>query len=392
MPEKGQDTVREKNAMGHALDIVSNNNAPPNKRNDKASRGQGYTGNLTAFSHSDGVDSAERASSAMARFTAMQPTVENSRQLSAQMADDHYPPSATWEGRSSSERGKFSWFQQLQPTQKRNLTAAVIGSLTVGALIGSIWSSSNEQDNADVESLTVEVDRSTRPNQSAVIRNTANGINNANGIGDSSSSIETRSASVIGENSSLPPESTPIYRALESQVKGYQEEIEWLNDQNATLTEKVGMLNSETLKLNKELLGLELELAQSQPTVETRTIYNFVNVPIGGGDASANNVQSYSEPVVYEDNSSYAEDEFLPNGNLEYREAYGYPEDPEPVYDPETGLYLSPEMLGDGQRFYDDQRPNDDQQPYDTQQFDSGAQYIEQNTQVIYPPVAPDSY
>lgn len=392
--------------MGQAVDFVSNAEANPRKRVEKAFRGHGYTGNLTAFKQSQGMDNATRASTAFARFTAMQPTAEKNSHLSYDFAADARRSASNAHSNafpaSSDDSLSSQLIRKFQVSPKRNLAAAVVGSLTVGAILGSVWSMSDEQPTVGVEAITAQVDRGATINANSVITETVNGVE-AGMFSNTSASSDALSGVVIGENPTLPPESTPEYRALEAQVEGYQEEIEWLNSQNVALTEKVDMLSSETLKLNRDLLGLELELAQTEPTIETRTVYNFVNVPIGGG-AVAENVQSYSEPVVYEEDTSYAQDQYMQEQDyaegqeayaesLEYREAYGFPEEPqEPVYDPETGLYLSPEMLGGDQRFYEEEQYDDTQQYYEQQQYDSGQQYIEQDTQVIYPPIAPDSY
>ena len=76
----------------------------------------------------------------------------------------------------------------------------------------------------------------------------------------------------------------------------YLEEIGMLQRLNDTLQMEVDSLNDETVELNDELLKLGMRMdalkSASEPVVETRTVYNFVTVPIGssvGQDRSKTN-------------------------------------------------------------------------------------------------------
>ena len=71
------------------------------------------------------------------------------------------------------------------------------------------------------------------------------------------------------------------------------EQIQSLRQENSLLKNAIAELEGETLKLNSELLRLELDLVDANHLTKqleesrTQTVYNFVNVPIGEGVGSS---------------------------------------------------------------------------------------------------------
>jgi len=61
--------------------------------------------------------------------------------------------------------------------------------------------------------------------------------------------------------------------------------------QQSAMEEQLDMLDYVNLALNKELLQMELAMlaleTEAQKNVEVRTVYNFVNVPVGNGNAAS---------------------------------------------------------------------------------------------------------
>ena len=187
---------------------------------------------------------------------------------------------------------------------------------------------------------------------------------------------------------SLQPDSIPIVpdkdpvaeelAAKREQATHYREEIEWLHIQNGSLRQEVDALDNETTELNAELLELELAVSalesKAAPTVETRTVYNFVNVPLGGSvdqtaspttGAEQNNYpptdsdEYYSEENVdyyREENADYYNDENgdLPEEFLDYHSGEvvetqdqidSVSENEQLIYDPDSGYYINPHYV-----------------------------------------------
>jgi hypothetical protein len=136
------------------------------------------------------------------------------------------------------------------------------------------------------------------------------------------------------------------------------EELQMLKGENERLKEMMAELENETLSLNSELLQLELSLAEvsdqaeePQTVVETRTVYNFVNVPLGA-DVQADNSAQYNQPEsaqVYM-NDQYRSDNQYPVNNAypvdnQYPVNNQLPPPPQLIADPATIAELpAPEM------------------------------------------------
>lgn len=100
---------------------------------------------------------------------------------------------------------------------------------------------------------------------------------------------------------------TELVEKKVAEVEQKSEQIKILEGENERLKEMMVALENETLNLNSELLKLELslaeasEMAQPRQVVETKTIYNFVNVPLGGdidGNGAAPTDDSYIPPPL----------------------------------------------------------------------------------------------
>ena len=87
----------------------------------------------------------------------------------------------------------------------------------------------------------------------------------------------------------------------------YLEEIDELRNYNMSLQERLAEARAETLDLNTELLRLELarsaQVAEAEAAVETRTVYNFTNIP-AGGTLSLNRNASSSGQGTHDSGSS----------------------------------------------------------------------------------------
>ena len=80
--------------------------------------------------------------------------------------------------------------------------------------------------------------------------------------------------------------SNSFYSDLHTQKTELQSKIVSLQNQAAILEATISDLSNETLELNNELLEKDLELVALKnyiaSTTQTRVVYNFVDVPIGG--------------------------------------------------------------------------------------------------------------
>lgn len=76
-----------------------------------------------------------------------------------------------------------------------------------------------------------------------------------------------------------------------------KEQIHSLRQENSLLRDAIAVLEGETLKLNSELLRLELDLVEANYLTKqleesrTQTVYNFVDVPVGKGAGSTSGFQ-----------------------------------------------------------------------------------------------------
>ncbi|MFK7894159.1 MAG: hypothetical protein AB8B63_25315 [Granulosicoccus sp.] len=158
--------------------------------------------------------------------------------------------------------------------------------------------------------------------------------------------------------------------------------LESLQGENANLKQKMTELESETLSLNSELLQLELSLADASRR-EERTVYNFVNVPLGGEAAVAVQPEpqqfrppQYVNNELYSNNSysqdvmsvpdlpppemawDYGNDSSSPNTQMYQDQQVFMNGRPDPYFDPQRQMYYHdsaappPPGLGNDQQLY----------------------------------------
>jgi len=183
-----------------------------------------------------------------------------------------------------------------------------------------------------------------------------------------------------------PPQNvatTPVVTSAKApDIKSeHLDEIDWLLNQKDGLELKLDVMNKESLDLNQELLKLELEVvelkSQAEPPVESRLVYNFVNVPIGASaqtepydpsldEGSANpilqEISQTDDPYTHSDLTVDESNEASWQSNND-----NYPQDREISYDPETGYYINPQYTGE-----------------------TAVPIIDSGQEISYPPIAPD--
>jgi len=175
-----------------------------------------------------------------------------------------------------------------------NLYLAVALITTVLVAVGVIFITQSESTNFGVTALTGMRDSiQIKPNKTEVPENV---------IDKTKAIVDTRVNTTDGEK---PDSSTqlntpadassikhPVYYSLyeeplillaaRAKLARYQNQISILEKENSYLHTTVTALEIETTDLNNELLNLELILlAENQTNIETKTVYNFVNVPVG---------------------------------------------------------------------------------------------------------------
>lgn len=195
---------------------------------------------------------------------------------------------------------------------KNQLAIAIISCLSIGTVVGYHWSSSVNQRHAFTSTQISEAKQSP-----AIAPVTPKPV----------TPLKLEEMPLVSSDTS------------ERREAQYLEEIDWLINENKDLKLALDVLNQESLDLNGQLLARELEISalesQSEPPTETRIVYNFVNVPIGGkidsqpirsqtvitqtNDTHTNN---YASDLVASDNTAVGAD-------AEYRQAQDYSQDDE---------------------------------------------------------------
>ena len=198
--------------------------------------------------------------------------------------------------------------QELDETQRSSwmslhgrTIAAMMGCVLIGVGIGSFWVFPKQQP-PDTASTSVQPLVGTAPRS----------MSNGSAITSSVSSDEATSSITAAVISGSTEEVNTV--ALKERTAGsdgeaaeYRNDVEVLRNHNSSLARENSSLASEntalieeTVGLNRELLDLEVKVVELQDkvdsfvTIETRVVYNFVNVPIGsdpndGYDAETTN-------------------------------------------------------------------------------------------------------
>lgn len=207
----------------------------------------------------------------------------------------HVPAAAPAEVQTSASAPKHAL--------RHKVATGVLAALTIGAVVGGIQISGTPHDANGVSSQS-QLSPVLDSNQPLTMATQDNGV----ALLPDAVLVERNNESIVEE-----------LNATSQQAQQYRDEIEQLRAVNASLLQEIELLSIETTDLNYDLLQLELVIAENkakengQQIVETRTVYNFVNVPIGthvqnSGAQSYVNEQQYSEDESYAVVDNYYED------------------------------------------------------------------------------------
>ena len=169
--------------------------------------------------------------------------------------------------------------------RRNDIATVILVVLATGALTGIIWTAIQIADTSQSAAKT------TNDTQSAAAQSALQEILVEPALlSASTEAIPTQAAAKPAKE--RQPASSATYAIVEELTETrrladeYLEEIDWLHTQNYSLRQTIDDLDSETTALNYELLQLELKLtaleADAKRQVAKHTVYNFVNVPIGG--------------------------------------------------------------------------------------------------------------
>ena len=176
--------------------------------------------------------------------------------------------------------------------RRRQVTTTGLAVLATGALVGIIWSANEIGPSSESAAMATNTAQSatTQPAlQEILVEAASPPASSQSHIQASAEAIPAPAAAnpVTDKQAALPAIDTIIEELTETRrlADEYLEEIDWLHTQNYSLNRTIDDLNSETTALNYELLQLEMKVitleADAKPKIEKRTVYNFVNVPIG---------------------------------------------------------------------------------------------------------------
>ena len=211
------------------------------------------------------------------------------------------------------------------------VAAGVVLALTTGAVVGGAYTSNSVKHNASAK-VELPVTAPEIIEQPTQLVETTEAVSEP--VADAESLAELNEMAKLNEL--------------------YLDEIQWLHTQNTSLKGEVDTLYVETAEMNKELLDLELALVarQSQPQapVAIKTVYNYVDVPVGGGTVeTTSQANDYSSDAYAQD--AYSQDAYSQTDNNVYSEEFDYDSDNsignQLIFDPETGFYTNVQYSAD---------------------------------------------
>ena len=177
--------------------------------------------------------------------------------------------------------------------RRRQVATAGLVVLAIGALVGFIWSANEISTFSQSAAMATNNAQSvtTQPALQEIVIEPA--FPPASTQAHAQASAEAIPAQAAANPATDKQAASPATDAIIEELTEtrrladeYLEEIDWLHTQNYSLNQTIDDLDSETTALNYELLQLELKVitleADAKPKIEKRTVYNFVNVPIGG--------------------------------------------------------------------------------------------------------------
>lgn len=359
----------------------------------------GYTGNLVAFRQAAGTSEAPQTSTEP-RATVQQqntagPKVQKpiddkpktgipTQQPPAMpsLGIGHIQPANKTNQQSAASASAVQNSAEPGTIRKSTLALAIIGSLSTGALLGSLWPITTLIPVNTASTLTLtEPTSATAANEPVVTESPLVHVEPALVLAQPTQQVDIERIASVNNPADIQANTVVLApNTVATLSKEYLVEIDWLIGQNTDLRQEIESLSSETLNLNQELLGLELQIAslEADASPETRTVYNYVNVPIGSDFTSTlqgNNTAStrpetefnlpvYEEQAVIEaadrldfdaDDQTFSNDEFFAEGEPAFdldtgfyvdqqyvADVYQYEADAQVAYDPDTGFYVNP--------------------------------------------------
>jgi len=199
----------------------------------------------------------------------------------------------------------------LQFVRRNKVAAGVVTALALGAVVGGAHMFSAPQES---EAAVGSTSTALKPEPAQPLASVTPAAENI---------LSPAPPTVASENDAILAE--PVKST--DQSDRYLDEIVQLRVLNTSLHGQIDELKIETTSLNAELLQLELalteKLAEAQSLVETRTVYNFVNVPVGDDFANAPAADSYVQAEFDAFNGElYASEEENWNDDQFYEDEY----------------------------------------------------------------------
>lgn len=302
--------------MGHA--VKAPQRTEELNRQPNVLRGSSrYTGNLSAIKQTAKSDEAhphQRARSRMSPTRHVSPYVlSRSVPLQQVQTNARMPgPDAANKRISATAQSSEAVSQQKKPTTSNSTwILSMVAALTGGCIAGSLLSMPT--DSGTWTDLAIATGNS-KPTTTADEPHTT-------AAGNSKLLEAAESTPVISSGAAEQPP-TDQQLVIDQIIRYHIAEVDELLRTKTGLQMQVDSLSDETLRLNKELLELELEVAtleaQAAESTESRVVYNFIDVPIGTSKAGTTQpevITVFEEDDAFTDQSDvattedYAQDE-----------------------------------------------------------------------------------
>ncbi|MFK7860676.1 MAG: hypothetical protein AB8B64_17790 [Granulosicoccus sp.] len=247
------------------------------QRRDKVLKnGSCLTGNLSAFAARVSLVEAtmSNSTSTPAQSVATPRHSSNYIELAAQPSDQVAANSDTAVDLAVARR---------TATLQNQIATAIVGCLCLGTTLGYHWSNSVSGIQT-LPALQGALSVESRPEHAE-----------PDDVGNATSLMGPQPQELVPEPVDPPIDASALKAEFMAEKAALLREIKTLENWNNSLGLEVDLLRNESTELNAELLQLELQFArlkfESEPSTKTRIVYNFVNVPIGGGST---NVQTGS--------------------------------------------------------------------------------------------------
>lgn len=243
------------------------------------------------------------------------------------------------------------WRKQLHGVSRDQLTIGILSCLFIGSLVGYRWSFMLNPVHLSTNNVQNE-----RPDSETALEQA--------GLDDVLTEVKVQTTPGAIPRPDVVTNREQQHQEdqlkLRSQIGSLQGENIDLQEENSDLKNEIHELNLETTEQSRDLLKLELEIfslqSQSEPPTETRIVYNFVNVPIGGTTESQNEDYDnshliYDDPESYIDGDGSSRDIQAKLMSEWEKERAQYNDEGRVVYDPETGFYVKDNYGGEQEEF-----------------------------------------